>query len=101
MIDDELHEPNAHLVTTPGHVVLSNTPNAELAAYKEQVELYERRAKFELTERELKIHDQLKSVISDQEDDYDSERDMLIFEEFLSDDSLSLPENESFHFDIP
>nr|GEZ93782.1 hypothetical protein [Tanacetum cinerariifolium] len=35
------------------------------------------------------------------EDDYDSERDMLIFEEFLSNDSLSLPENELFHFDIP
>nr|GEW27970.1 hypothetical protein [Tanacetum cinerariifolium] len=26
--------------------------------------------------------------------------DMLIFEELLSNDSLSLPENESFHFDI-
>nr|GEY88453.1 hypothetical protein [Tanacetum cinerariifolium] len=36
-----------------------------------------------------------------EEDDYDSERDMLIFEEFLSNDSLSLLENESFHFDIP
>nr|GEW88195.1 hypothetical protein [Tanacetum cinerariifolium] len=35
------------------------------------------------------------------EDDYDSERDVLILEEFLSNDSLSLPENESFHFDIP
>nr|GEU86474.1 hypothetical protein [Tanacetum cinerariifolium] len=35
-----------------------------------------------------------------EEDDYDSERDMLIFEELLSNDSLSLPENESFHFDI-
>nr|GEY46335.1 hypothetical protein [Tanacetum cinerariifolium] len=35
------------------------------------------------------------------EDDYDSERDILILEEFLSNDSLSLPENESFHFDIP
>nr|GEW30070.1 hypothetical protein [Tanacetum cinerariifolium] len=34
-------------------------------------------------------------------DDYDSERDILIFEELLSNDSLSLPENESFHFDIP
>nr|GFA23708.1 hypothetical protein [Tanacetum cinerariifolium] len=34
-------------------------------------------------------------------DDYDSEVDMLILEEFLSSDSLSLPENESFHFDIP
>nr|GEY87245.1 hypothetical protein [Tanacetum cinerariifolium] len=34
------------------------------------------------------------------DDDYDSERDILILEEFLSNDSLSLPENESFHFDI-
>nr|GEV72252.1 hypothetical protein [Tanacetum cinerariifolium] len=36
-----------------------------------------------------------------EEDDYDSERDILILEEFLSNDSLSLSENESFHFDIP
>nr|GEW84747.1 retrovirus-related Pol polyprotein from transposon TNT 1-94 [Tanacetum cinerariifolium] len=35
-----------------------------------------------------------------EEDDYDSERDFLIFEELLSNNSLSLPENESFHFDI-
>nr|GEV55081.1 hypothetical protein [Tanacetum cinerariifolium] len=34
-------------------------------------------------------------------DDYDSERDILILEELLSNDSLSLFENESFHFDIP
>nr|GEY36182.1 hypothetical protein [Tanacetum cinerariifolium] len=36
-----------------------------------------------------------------EEDDYDFERDILILEEFLSNDSFSLPENESFHFDIP
>nr|GEW42330.1 hypothetical protein [Tanacetum cinerariifolium] len=36
-----------------------------------------------------------------EEDDYDSERDMLIFEELLGNNSLSLPENESFNFDIP
>nr|GFB92757.1 hypothetical protein [Tanacetum cinerariifolium] len=35
------------------------------------------------------------------EDDYDSERDILILEELLSNDSLSVPENNSFHFDIP
>nr|GEX38834.1 hypothetical protein [Tanacetum cinerariifolium] len=35
------------------------------------------------------------------EDDYDSERDILILEELLSHNSLSLPKNESFHFDIP
>nr|GEZ53495.1 hypothetical protein [Tanacetum cinerariifolium] len=36
-----------------------------------------------------------------EEDYYDSERDILIFEEMLSNDSLSIPENKSFHFDIP
>nr|GEU94561.1 hypothetical protein [Tanacetum cinerariifolium] len=36
-----------------------------------------------------------------EEDDYDLERDILIFEELLSNDSRSLPRNESFHFDIP
>nr|GEW84825.1 hypothetical protein [Tanacetum cinerariifolium] len=36
-----------------------------------------------------------------EKDDYDSERDILILEELLSNDSLSIPKNESFHFDIP
>nr|GEU85063.1 hypothetical protein [Tanacetum cinerariifolium] len=34
-------------------------------------------------------------------DDYDFEGDILILEELLSNDSHSLPKNESFHFDIP
>nr|GEX69991.1 hypothetical protein [Tanacetum cinerariifolium] len=33
--------------------------------------------------------------------DYDSEGDVLILEELLSNDSPSLPKNKSFHFDIP
>nr|GEW60417.1 hypothetical protein [Tanacetum cinerariifolium] len=36
-----------------------------------------------------------------EDDDYDSERDILIREELLDNYSLSLPENESFYFDIP
>nr|GEX37926.1 hypothetical protein [Tanacetum cinerariifolium] len=36
-----------------------------------------------------------------EEDDYDSKRDTLILEELLDNYSLSLSENESFHFDIP
>nr|GEW96567.1 hypothetical protein [Tanacetum cinerariifolium] len=36
-----------------------------------------------------------------EEDDYDSERDILILEELLGNYSLSLPVNESFYFDIP
>nr|GEY00981.1 hypothetical protein [Tanacetum cinerariifolium] len=39
--------------------------------------------------------------LSIEDDDYDSEGDMLILEVSLSNDSLSLSENESFHFDIP
>nr|GEV25039.1 reverse transcriptase domain-containing protein [Tanacetum cinerariifolium] len=35
------------------------------------------------------------------EDDHDSERDVLIREELLDNYSLSLLDNESFHFDIP
>ncbi|GJR91703.1 hypothetical protein Tco_0215714 [Tanacetum coccineum] len=34
-------------------------------------------------------------------DDYDSEGDILFFKELLSNDSPSLPINESFHFDVP
>ncbi|GJX54495.1 hypothetical protein Tco_0282864 [Tanacetum coccineum] len=34
-------------------------------------------------------------------DDYDSEGDILFLEEFLSNDSPSLPKNKSFHFDVP
>nr|GEU79861.1 hypothetical protein [Tanacetum cinerariifolium] len=36
-----------------------------------------------------------------EEDDYDSERDIPILEELLDNYSLSLPEIESYHFDIP
>nr|GEW29217.1 hypothetical protein [Tanacetum cinerariifolium] len=34
-------------------------------------------------------------------DDHDSEGDILFLEELLSNDSPSLPENDSFHFDVP
>nr|GEZ40858.1 hypothetical protein [Tanacetum cinerariifolium] len=36
-----------------------------------------------------------------EDNDYDSEMDILILEELFDNYSLSLPENESFHFDIP
>nr|GEZ78726.1 hypothetical protein [Tanacetum cinerariifolium] len=44
-------------------------------------------------------NDPMPSSIKD--DDDDSERDILILEELPSNYSLSLPENESFHFNIP
>nr|GFB46247.1 hypothetical protein [Tanacetum cinerariifolium] len=36
-----------------------------------------------------------------EDDDYDSERDILILKYLPSNDTLSIPEIESFHFDIP
>nr|GEU53862.1 hypothetical protein [Tanacetum cinerariifolium] len=76
----EVHE--MHDDVQPNCVVVSNTEytsdsnmipydhaslTAKLAIYKEQVKLYERRAKFELTVREQKIDKHLRIVITDQE----------------------------------
>ncbi|GJV09289.1 retrovirus-related pol polyprotein from transposon TNT 1-94 [Tanacetum coccineum] len=66
MIDNDLHESDVTPVShTHRNTVANNLLNAELATYKEQVELYERRARFELTEREQKIDEQLRIVICD------------------------------------
>nr|GEW13220.1 integrase, catalytic region, zinc finger, CCHC-type, peptidase aspartic, catalytic [Tanacetum cinerariifolium] len=48
----------------PGVQIVDNSLTAELATYKEQVKVYERRARFELTEREQKINEQLRIVIT-------------------------------------
>nr|GEV69052.1 hypothetical protein [Tanacetum cinerariifolium] len=66
MIYDDVCEPHDQSVSYPSwNTVVKNTLMAELAIYKEHVELYEQRAKFELTEREQKINEQLRIVISD------------------------------------
>ncbi|GJU07714.1 hypothetical protein Tco_1124144 [Tanacetum coccineum] len=66
MILNYIYEPSVQYATvvTQNNVV-DKSLTAELATYKEQVELYERRAKFELTEREQKIDEQLRIVIID------------------------------------
>ncbi|GJS56791.1 hypothetical protein Tco_0651575 [Tanacetum coccineum] len=63
-VKDNAISPQYVSVTTQNNVV-DKSLTAELATYKEQVELYERRAKFELTEREQKIDEQLRIVITD------------------------------------
>nr|GEY24033.1 retrovirus-related Pol polyprotein from transposon TNT 1-94 [Tanacetum cinerariifolium] len=66
IIYNDMCEPHAQSVSNPSrNTVVKNSLTAELATYKEQVELYERRAKFELTEREQKINEQLRLIISD------------------------------------
>ncbi|GKB22542.1 hypothetical protein Tco_0861943, partial [Tanacetum coccineum] len=66
MIFNDMHEPHAQSVSdTTQNTIVDNSLTAKLATYKEQVELYERRARFELTKREQKIDEQLRIVITD------------------------------------
>nr|GFB03327.1 hypothetical protein [Tanacetum cinerariifolium] len=66
MMYDDMCEPSAPSVSNSSrNAVVKNSLTAELATYREQVELYERWAKLELTEREQKIDGQLRLVISD------------------------------------
>ncbi|GJS22701.1 hypothetical protein Tco_0451333 [Tanacetum coccineum] len=66
MIDNDVHKSDVIYVShIPWNTVANNLLYAELATYKEQVELYERRARFELTKQEQKIDEQLRIVICD------------------------------------
>ncbi|GKF21770.1 integrase, catalytic region, zinc finger, CCHC-type containing protein, partial [Tanacetum coccineum] len=66
MIYNDMYEPHAQSVSkTTQNTVVDNSLTAKLATYKEQVELYEIWARFELTEREQKIDEQLRIVITD------------------------------------
>nr|GEW08789.1 retrovirus-related Pol polyprotein from transposon TNT 1-94 [Tanacetum cinerariifolium] len=66
MILNDRHEPPVqHVYVTTQTKVVDKSLTIELATYKEQVELYERRARFELTKIEQKIDEQLRIVITD------------------------------------
>nr|GEV46736.1 integrase, catalytic region, zinc finger, CCHC-type, peptidase aspartic, catalytic [Tanacetum cinerariifolium] len=58
MIYNDMYEPHDQCVSkTSWNTVVETSLTVELATYKEQVELYERRARFELTKREQKINE--------------------------------------------
>nr|GEX01466.1 hypothetical protein [Tanacetum cinerariifolium] len=65
----------------------SPIPNEDINSFMEEIDL------------SFNPNDPMPPSIED--DDYDSERDILIHEELLDNYSLSLPGNESFYFDIP
>nr|GEU29830.1 hypothetical protein [Tanacetum cinerariifolium] len=62
---DKYVKDNVLVSNTSRNTVVENSLTAKLATYKEQVELYERRANFKLTKREQKINEQLRLVIFD------------------------------------
>ncbi|GKF31276.1 hypothetical protein Tco_0101074, partial [Tanacetum coccineum] len=63
---DEMHEQGvqSRLANKPD-MVMNDSVTSELTRYKELVEEYEKRAKFELTDRERKIDEQMRIIISD------------------------------------
>nr|GEY47820.1 integrase, catalytic region, zinc finger, CCHC-type, peptidase aspartic, catalytic [Tanacetum cinerariifolium] len=61
MILNDMHEPpTQHVYVTTHTKVVDKSLTAELATYKEQVELYERWPRFELAKNEQKIDEQLR-----------------------------------------
>ncbi|GJZ56607.1 retrovirus-related pol polyprotein from transposon TNT 1-94, partial [Tanacetum coccineum] len=66
-IIDDMHEQGVQSMSANKQVkVVNDTLTSELARYKELVGVYEKWTKFELTEREQKIDEQMRIIISDQ-----------------------------------
>ncbi|GKA81255.1 hypothetical protein Tco_0787947 [Tanacetum coccineum] len=66
MIINDMHKQAAQCISTnEQNKVVNESLTAELARYKEQVEIYEKRERFKLTEREQKIDEQLRIIITD------------------------------------
>ncbi|GKB06471.1 retrovirus-related pol polyprotein from transposon TNT 1-94 [Tanacetum coccineum] len=65
-IIDDMHEQGVQSMSANKQVkVVNDTLTSKLARYKKLVREYEKRAKFELTEREQKIDEQMRIIISD------------------------------------
>ncbi|GKE15688.1 hypothetical protein Tco_1423265, partial [Tanacetum coccineum] len=65
MIINDMHEQAAQCVSVnEQNKVVNVSLTAELARYKKIVEVYEKRARFELTEREQKIDEQMRIIIT-------------------------------------
>ncbi|GJU17034.1 hypothetical protein Tco_1145000 [Tanacetum coccineum] len=66
MIINDMHEQAAQCVSAnEQNKVVNESLTAKLARYKELVGAYEKRARFELTEREQKIDEQMRIIITD------------------------------------
>nr|GEX53084.1 hypothetical protein [Tanacetum cinerariifolium] len=84
----------------PPKEITSENSNAAIESFSPSpIPVEDSDSLWEETDLSLTPDDSMPPGIKD--DDYDSEGDILIFEEFLSNDSISLPKNDSFHFDIP
>ncbi|GKE67181.1 hypothetical protein Tco_1521342 [Tanacetum coccineum] len=66
MIINDMHEQAAQCVfANEENKLVNESLTTELARYKKQVMIYEKRPRFELTEREQKIDEQIRIIITD------------------------------------
>ncbi|GJS08065.1 hypothetical protein Tco_0364861 [Tanacetum coccineum] len=66
MIINDMHDHDAQCVSAnEKNKVVNKSLTAELVRYKKQVVIYKKRARFELTEREQKIDEQMRIIITD------------------------------------
>nr|GEW85543.1 hypothetical protein [Tanacetum cinerariifolium] len=84
----------------PPEEFVSENSNADIESFSPSPILVEDSDSF-MEEIDLSFNPDDPMPPSIKEDDYDSERDIIILEELPSNYSLSLPKNESFYFDIP
>nr|GEZ35668.1 hypothetical protein [Tanacetum cinerariifolium] len=84
----------------PPEEIVSDNSNADIESFSPSLILNED-SDSHMEEIDLPFTPDDPMLPSIEDDDYDSGRDILIFEELLDNYSLSLPANESYHFDIP
>nr|GEY70903.1 hypothetical protein [Tanacetum cinerariifolium] len=83
----------------PEEIVLDNS-NADIESFSlSPIPSKDSDSHMEEIDLSFNLDDPMPPGIED--DDYDSGRDILIIAELLDNYSLSLPDNESYHFDIP
>nr|GEX77266.1 hypothetical protein [Tanacetum cinerariifolium] len=84
----------------PPKEFVSKNSNAEIESFSPSPIPVEDSDSF-MKEIDLSFTSDDQMLLGIEKDDYDSERDNLIYEELLDNHSLSLPVIESYHFDIP
>nr|GEY75616.1 hypothetical protein [Tanacetum cinerariifolium] len=84
----------------PPEEFVSENSNADIESFSPSPILVKDSDSF-MEEIDLSFNPNHPMPLSIEEDDYDSERDILILEELLDNYSLSLPVIELYHFDIP
>nr|GFA00180.1 hypothetical protein [Tanacetum cinerariifolium] len=84
----------------PPEEIVSDNSNTDIESFSSSP-IPNKDSDFNTEENDLPFTSDDPMPLGIEDDDYDSGRDIMILEELLDNYSLSLPDNESYHFDIP